>query len=100
VYGGWATRRVADEEDVVVAAFERFAHGVRPAEPKRWLRELPCRDAEALASELLAGRLQGTTRGSVVELNVRERPAKLPAGERPYPHPFYWATFVLVGDPD
>jgi CHAT domain-containing protein len=39
-------------------------------------------------------------RGTVVESDVRERPVKLPAGERPYAHPFYWATFVLVGDPD
>jgi CHAT domain-containing protein len=26
-----------------------------------------------------------------------ERP--LPAGERPYAHPYYWAAFVLIGDP-
>jgi CHAT domain-containing protein len=36
----------------------------------------------------------------VVELNVKERAVRLPAGERPYAHPFYWAAFVLVGDPD
>jgi hypothetical protein len=70
------------------------------AEAKRWLRDLPRRDAEALAAALPGGKLGGTTRGSVVELDVKERPVKLPEGERPYAHPFFWATFVLVGDPD
>jgi CHAT domain-containing protein/tetratricopeptide (TPR) repeat protein len=70
------------------------------AEAQRWLRELPRKDAEILAANLRGGKLGDTvTRGSVVELNVGERPA-LPAGERPYAHPFYWAAFVLVGDPD
>jgi CHAT domain-containing protein len=23
-----------------------------------------------------------------------------PADERPYAHPYYWAGFILVGDPD
>jgi CHAT domain-containing protein/tetratricopeptide (TPR) repeat protein len=70
-------------------------------EAKRWLRELPRRDVEALAAALHGGKLSDTTtRGSVVELNPKERPVKLPQGERPYAHPFFWATFVLVGDPD
>jgi CHAT domain-containing protein len=25
---------------------------------------------------------------------------KVPAGERPYAHPFFWAAFILIGDPD
>jgi hypothetical protein len=70
-------------------------------EARRWLRELPRRDAEALAAALRGGKLGGTvTRGTVVELDVGGRTGKLPAGERPYAHPFYWAAFVLVGDPD
>jgi tetratricopeptide (TPR) repeat protein len=70
-------------------------------EAKHWLRELSRQDAEALAAALQGGKLSDTlTRGSVVELNPKERPVKLPEGERPYAHPFYWATFVLVGDPD
>jgi CHAT domain-containing protein len=70
-------------------------------EAKQWLRDLPRRDAEPLAAALQAGNL-GTTqrRGSVVELNVKERAVKLPVGERPYAHPYYWAAFVLIGDPD
>jgi CHAT domain-containing protein len=69
-------------------------------EARQWLRELPRRDAEALAAALVSDRLAGTTRGSVVDLDVKERPVKLPEGEKPYAHPFYWATFVLVGDPE
>jgi CHAT domain-containing protein len=69
-------------------------------EAKQWLRELPRQDAAVLAAGLVGDRLKGTaTRGTVVELDVKERAVKLPAGERPYAHPFYWATFVLVGDP-
>ncbi len=70
-------------------------------EAKRWLRELPRTEAEGLASALRGGKLADTqTRGKVVELNVREGPGRLPAGERPYAHPFFWAPFVLVGDPE
>jgi CHAT domain-containing protein/tetratricopeptide (TPR) repeat protein len=69
-------------------------------EARRWLRELPRQDVKRLASALVAGKLSGTTRGEVVELNVQERPVKLPAGDRPYAHPFFWAAFVLVGDPE
>src|SRR5262249_25501307 len=44
-------------------------------EAKRWLRELPRRDAEALAAALHGGKLSDTlTRGSVVELKPKERP--------------------------
>jgi CHAT domain-containing protein len=63
------------------------------------LRELSRKEAEALALALKAGRLQGTTRGQVVKLKLKDQP-KLPAGERPFAHPFFWAAFVLVGDPE
>jgi CHAT domain-containing protein len=67
---------------------------------KKWLRELSRHEAQELTRALRDGKLQSTMRGSVVELNLKERPVKLPNGERPYAHPFYWATFVLVGNPD
>jgi CHAT domain-containing protein len=34
---------------------------------------------------------------------VRSRPAKqtgTPAPVHPYAHPYYWAPFVLIGDPN
>ncbi len=68
-------------------------------EARAWLRSLPRREAARLAGALRRGKLSGT-RVSVVGLEPKEAPAGLPAGERPYEHPFYWATFVLVGDPD
>jgi tetratricopeptide (TPR) repeat protein len=69
-------------------------------EARQWLRQLSKRDAEMLAFGLRGGKLEGTTRrGSIAMPDVKVRP-KLPAGERPYAHPFYWAAFVLVGDPD
>jgi CHAT domain-containing protein/tetratricopeptide (TPR) repeat protein len=52
------------------------------AEAGRWLRTLD--RAEAVKQ---AGRLAG-------------KGATLPAGQRPFEHPFYWAGFFLVGDPD
>jgi CHAT domain-containing protein/tetratricopeptide (TPR) repeat protein len=71
------------------------------AEAKAWLRGLPRADAEGLASALRGGKLSDTrTRGRVVELNVKEGPGRLPEGDRPYSHPFFWAPFVLVGDPE
>ena len=66
-------------------------------EAKRWLSELPRAEAEALAALLPQGRLSTTSRGSIVVLKTREKPA-LPAGDRPYAHPAFWAAFTLVGD--
>ncbi len=30
---------------------------------------------------------------------MRDAEVPLPAAERPFAHPLYWAAFVLVGDP-
>jgi CHAT domain-containing protein len=48
------------------------------AEARKWLRELDRKQAAAL---------------------VAKEPV-LPGGERPFAHPFYWASFILIGDPD
>jgi tetratricopeptide (TPR) repeat protein len=70
------------------------------AEAAKWLRELPRKDAERLAAALGEGKLAGTARGSVGELKLKPGDVKLPAGGRPYAHPYYWAAFTLIGDPD
>ena len=70
------------------------------AEAKKWLRELPRKEVMQLKAALGKGKLSGTARGSVVDLDVKEDTLKLPPGDKPYAHPYYWAAFVLIGDPD
>jgi CHAT domain-containing protein/Tfp pilus assembly protein PilF len=68
-------------------------------EAKQWLRELPRKDAEALAVALGKGEL----RGSVSPLKPLAEPPKEAVGQkgdRPFAHPYYWAAFILLGDPD
>lgn len=67
------------------------------AEAKAWLRELPRKDAEALARALADG-----ARGKTAPLNSTEKPKPidLPSGTRPFEHPYYWAAFTLIGDPN
>ncbi len=67
------------------------------AEAKRWLAGLERRKAEALAARLGGGVLRGTEKTAPPV--VKGKPAKLPGGEKPFAHPYYWAAFVLVGDP-
>jgi CHAT domain-containing protein len=67
-------------------------------EAKHWLRNLT---ADELGSELAT-----LERGTVRPLAKVDGPAPhvaslapKPAGERPYAHPYYWASFLLIGDP-
>jgi hypothetical protein len=58
------------------------------AEAKRWLRALSNIDVQHQLGQLSAG-----ARG-------RERDANEPVlSGRPYEHPYYWAGFILIGDP-
>jgi tetratricopeptide (TPR) repeat protein len=66
-------------------------------EARRWLRGLDRRRAALLAGGLERGKVRGTE--EEVPAFAGKEPA-LPAGERPFAHPAYWAAFVLVGDPD
>ncbi len=68
------------------------------AEAKSWLRQMPRKQAGELAARLGGGVLRGTE-GEALPV-VKGKEAKLPGGERPFAHPYYWAAFVLVGDPD
>jgi CHAT domain-containing protein len=59
-------------------------------EAKRWLRGLTAKEAETLAKDLPAAERIGIASG-------RARPVA--STSRPYEHPYYWAAFVLIGDP-
>jgi CHAT domain-containing protein len=67
-------------------------------EAKRWLRELTAGE--------VGGELAALDRGPVRPLAQVDGPAPLdpsstprPTGVRPYAHPYYWASFILIGDP-
>jgi tetratricopeptide (TPR) repeat protein len=68
-------------------------------EAQQWLRELPRDKAEQLNKALKLNKL-ASTRGSVVPLKLQPGEIKLPAGDKPYAHPFHWAAFMLLGDPE
>jgi CHAT domain-containing protein len=57
-------------------------------EAKNWLRHLTAQEVEQRLTEL--------PRGTVVE----RRSASSPAPARPYEHAYYWAAFILMGDPN
>jgi CHAT domain-containing protein len=67
-------------------------------EARAWLRML----SRQQAGDLVARYAGGMLRGSIDEAlpAVKGKARNLPAGERPFSHPSYWAAFVLVGDPD
>ena len=68
------------------------------AEAKTWLRGLKADEVEQVAGGVVRGVDTETSRGKRVA-----RPAAQPgAAVRPYPysHPYYWAGFILLGDPN
>jgi tetratricopeptide (TPR) repeat protein len=65
-------------------------------EAKRWLRALPRQKAAGLVTTLTGGVIRGTV-DDALRTKV-SRKATLPAGERPFAHPYYWAAFVFVGE--
>jgi CHAT domain-containing protein len=75
------------------------------AEAKAWLRGLSREEAMQRAAKMS----DGVARGRRPKLppsavpGAEEGEAKGRAGraaDRPYAHPYYWAAFVLIGDPD
>jgi CHAT domain-containing protein/Tfp pilus assembly protein PilF len=68
-------------------------------EAKQWLRDLPRKDAESLAVALDKGELRGSV-GPLKPLDEQPREAVGQKGDKPFAHPYYWAAFILLGDPD
>jgi CHAT domain-containing protein len=62
------------------------------AEAQRWLRGLSAEEALRLLAKAEPGLVRGPV-VSRVEVPLRKE-------GRPFAHPYYWAAFVLIGDPD
>ena len=68
-------------------------------EAKEWLRNLT---QDEVGSEL-AALDRGSVRPLAKDNSAAPRdvpPSSKSAGVRPYAHPYYWAAFILIGDPN
>jgi CHAT domain-containing protein len=56
----------------------------------------------ALTRSSRSGRSRDSRRSLDAPLpkQAKDKPVVVPQGERPFAHPYYWAAFVLIGDPD
>jgi tetratricopeptide (TPR) repeat protein len=68
-------------------------------EAKEWLRNLSRAEALRVAAEVSQGveRGKGRPRQPLLPPVPERSPAA--ADDKPYAHPYYWAAFVLIGDP-
>jgi CHAT domain-containing protein len=69
-------------------------------EAKEWLRNLSRQEALKVAAEVSNGieRGKGRPKGKLLPPLPEAAPAV--KEDRPYAHPYYWAAFVLIGDPE
>jgi Flp pilus assembly protein TadD len=68
-------------------------------EARHWLRQLPRTEALRRVAALSQGISRGKDRPALPRLAEPPRPAEGQA-DAPFAHPYYWAAFVLYGDPD
>src|SRR5262249_38466716 len=72
-------------------------------EARKWLRELPRKEAEGLLVALTRGKLSGTMapRGTIDDIKGgKVKVPALPEGDAPSSHPYFGAAFLRTGDPD
>jgi hypothetical protein len=65
------------------------------AEAKAWLRNLDVVEADSELAALERGGVR-----PLAEPSGTKQPSSNGSASRPYDHPYYWAAFVLAGDPD
>jgi CHAT domain-containing protein/tetratricopeptide (TPR) repeat protein len=67
-------------------------------EAKTWLRDLPRAEAQRLA-EALPDAGPRAKRPELPPLPEAPKPAQAAPSDKPFAHPYYWAAFILIGDP-
>jgi CHAT domain-containing protein len=70
------------------------------AEAKGWLRGLTRDEVAKLAASLSGGEARSKGAQKRQDATPALKVLAGPSDDHPFVHPYYWAAFVLVGDPD